>query len=107
MFAKLAVIAALATLAVAVPTPGGGQCNSGPVQCCNSLTTAGDPAVAQQLGLLGINLQDLNVPIGLTCSPITVIGISGGSSCNSETVCCDTEGNGGIAVGCIPVNANL
>ncbi|TDL20473.1 fungal hydrophobin [Rickenella mellea] len=107
MFSKLAIIASLAALVASVPAPHGGECNSGPVQCCNSLSTAGDPAFADQLGLLGINIQDPNVPIGVTCTPVTVFGIQGGSSsCNGETVCCDTEGNGGIAVGCVPVNAN-
>ncbi len=44
-----------------------------------------DPAIASQLGLLGIILSGLNVLVGLDCSPITVIG---GSGCSGTTVTC-------------------
>ena len=85
------------------------QCSTGSVQCCNSLTTAGNSAAATILGLvsasklthlnaysfsailqLGIVVQDLNVIVGLTCSPLSVIGI-GGSSCDAQTVCCEND----------------
>ncbi|THU90507.1 fungal hydrophobin [Dendrothele bispora CBS 962.96] len=83
------------------------QCNTGPVQCCNSVQTAGSPAAAGILGLLGVVVQDLNVPVGLTCSPISVIGV-GGDSCSANPVCCeDNSFNGLIAIGCVPVNINL
>ena len=73
MFSKLAFIASLAVLAVATPTPqSSGQCNTGPVQCCQSTSSASDPATATLLGLLGIVAQGVDVPIGITCSPITV-----------------------------------
>ncbi|KAL0071246.1 hypothetical protein AAF712_001812 [Marasmius tenuissimus] len=58
--------------------PGGGQCNTGPIQCCQSTGHAKDGSIAAILGLLGIVVQDLNVLIGLTCSPITVIGGNNG-----------------------------
>ncbi|KAL0574831.1 hypothetical protein V5O48_007129 [Marasmius crinis-equi] len=80
-FSQLATVSALATLAVATPTGGGGggggssgNCNTGPIQCCNTVTTAKDPVVTPILALIGVVLQDLNVGVGLTCSPITVIG---------------------------------
>ena len=74
MFSKLAFVASLAVLAVATPTPipQSGQCNTGPVQCCESTSTASDPNTAGLLGLLDIVAQGINVPIGVTCSPITV-----------------------------------
>ena len=73
MFSKLALISSLAVLAVATPTPGGEQsCSTGPIQCCNSVQPAGAPAAATALGLLGVIVQDVNVPIGLTCNPISV-----------------------------------
>ncbi|KAJ3748108.1 hydrophobin 2 [Lentinula detonsa] len=105
---KLAFVsAALATLAVATPAPRGepaSSCSTGPVQCCNSVESASSSAVAPILSLLGIVLQDLNVDVGLTCTPITVIGASG-SSCSAQAVCCDDNSHGGlISIGCVPVS---
>ncbi|KAK1225924.1 hypothetical protein PQX77_011122 [Marasmius sp. AFHP31] len=111
MFNKLFTVAALATLAVATPTGGGGgggsgagNCNTGPIQCCNTVTTAKDPIITPVLALLGIVLQDLNVGVGLTCSPITVIGGNNGG-CSAHPVCCSDNSHGGlISIGCIPIS---
>ncbi|KAF7346992.1 Hydrophobin 2 [Mycena venus] len=83
MFSKLSIIVAsvLITLAAAIPN--------------------GASAVA---ALLGIDLTGLNVPIGLSCSPITLIG----NNCGSTTVTCDApekEWGGLIAINCIPITA--
>ncbi|KIK53762.1 hypothetical protein GYMLUDRAFT_925512 [Collybiopsis luxurians FD-317 M1] len=101
------VTAALATLAVATPTPRGGEpassCTTGPIQCCQSVQSASSSPVSILLGLLGIVLQDLNVDVGLTCSPITVIGV-GSSGCSAQAVCCQDNSHGGlISIGCVPV----
>ncbi|KAJ8090101.1 hypothetical protein PM082_018683 [Marasmius tenuissimus] len=76
MFNKLFTLAAFTTLAVATPTglSARGDCSTGPIQCCDTVTTAKDPVVAPILALIGVIVQDLNVGVGLTCSPITVIG---------------------------------
>ncbi|KAK1229948.1 hypothetical protein PQX77_006977 [Marasmius sp. AFHP31] len=101
---KLFTLATLATLAVATPTTGGGSCNTGPIQCCNNVTNAKDPAAAGILALLGIILQDVNVVVGLSCSPITVIG-GGNGGCNASPVCCSDNSHGGlISIGCVPVS---
>ncbi|KAE9407598.1 hydrophobin 2 [Gymnopus androsaceus JB14] len=104
---KLALVsAALATLAVATPTlrnEPASSCTTGPVQCCNTTESASSSSATALLGLLGIVLQDLNVLVGLTCSPITVIGASGGS-CSAQAVCCEDNSHGGlISIGCVPV----
>ncbi|KXN92307.1 Fruiting body protein SC3 [Leucoagaricus sp. SymC.cos] len=96
------VAAGYATSAFAGGTPAS-QCNTGPVQCCNTVEKASDSGAAAILGLLGIVLQDLNVLVGLTCSPITVIG-AGGSSCSAQAVCCQNNSFGSlISIGCVPV----
>ncbi|KAK7027267.1 hypothetical protein VNI00_015356 [Paramarasmius palmivorus] len=83
------------------------QCNTGPIQCCNSLLDAGSDPVTAILGLLGVVLQDLNVQVGLTCTPVTVGG-AGGVTCSSTPLCCSNNTfNGLIAIGCVPVNINL
>ncbi|PAV22587.1 hydrophobin [Pyrrhoderma noxium] len=108
MIKKFAAVASLAVLAVATPTPTGGQCNTGPVQCCQSVQDSGSGGlVSTLLGLLGVVLDGVNVPIGLTCSPISVIGL-GGNSCTAQPVCCDNNSfNGLIAIGCTPINIGL
>ncbi|KAI0093406.1 fungal hydrophobin-domain-containing protein [Irpex rosettiformis] len=82
-----------------------GNCNTGPIQCCQSVQSANTPAVTTLLGLLGVVLSDLDVLVGLTCSPISVIGVGAGSACNASPVCCENNSFGSvISIGCIPVN---
>ncbi|KAI0048150.1 fungal hydrophobin [Auriscalpium vulgare] len=69
--------------------PASGPCSTGPVQCCNSVQ------------------PNLDVIVGITCSPITVIGV-GGDSCTQQTVCCENNNFSGIiAIGCTPINIAL
>lgn len=86
--------------------PGGNQCSTGPVQCCNSVTHASDKGASLLATLLGIVLP-ADAAVGITCSPLSVLGI-GGNSCNAQTVCCENNNfNGLIAIGCTPININL
>jgi hypothetical protein len=83
---KLAALTAVAvaTLAAATPTRRtdsgpSNQCNTGSIECCQSVQTAGSSSVAALLGLLGIVVQDVTALVGVTCSPISVIGAGGTS----------------------------
>ncbi|THV04298.1 fungal hydrophobin, partial [Dendrothele bispora CBS 962.96] len=79
------------------------SCSTGPIQCCNTVTTAKDPAAAGVLSLLGIVVQDVNVSIGLTCDPIPGIDVGSGS-CSANPVCCSDNSHGGlISIGCTSV----
>ncbi|KAF8993780.1 hydrophobin-315 [Cyathus striatus] len=105
-FKLSAVTLALATLAAATPVARD-TCTTGSLQCCNSVSTAGDSAVAKLLGLLGIVVQDVTAIVGLNCSPISVIGV-GGDSCTAQSVCCTNNSfNGLIAIGCTPINISV
>ncbi|KAH6902433.1 fungal hydrophobin-domain-containing protein [Coprinopsis sp. MPI-PUGE-AT-0042] len=98
---KLFTALALAAATIAAPS-----CETGPIQCCNEVTKADDPATAILLGLLNVVVQDLNVDVGVTCSPISVIGVPG-NSCSGQTVCCsDNSFKGIVAIGCTPININ-
>ncbi|KAJ7155139.1 hydrophobin [Mycena filopes] len=96
MFSKLSVVVAsvLITLAAAIP-------NGTPLPRVVSSTSTAASAVA---ALLGLDLTGIAVPIGLSCSPITVVG----NNCGSTTVTCDApekEWGGLIAINCIPITA--
>lgn len=67
---------------------GGSTCSTGPVQCCNSVQPASSKDASKLLGLLGIVLGNLNTPIGITCSPITAIGLGGGANWYVQIVIC-------------------
>ncbi|RDX57003.1 fungal hydrophobin [Lentinus brumalis] len=78
------------------------SCSTGPIQCCDKVVKADNPIAALLLGLLGIVLGP-DVEVGLTCSPLSVIGIGGGS-CSANAVCCENNSHGGlISIGCIPI----
>ncbi|TEB33731.1 fungal hydrophobin [Coprinellus micaceus] len=106
MLSKLIAALALASVVAATPTKRA-ECSTGPIQCCNSVQKAGAPAVSTLLGLLGIVVQDVNIPVGVTCSPISIIGVPG-NSCSSQPVCCTNNSfNGIVAIGCSPINVNV
>ncbi|KDQ55051.1 hypothetical protein JAAARDRAFT_692493 [Jaapia argillacea MUCL 33604] len=106
---KLATFTTLSILAVATaawdttPIPAS-QCTTGPIQCCDTVESASSPAAAGILASIGVVVQDVTALVGLTCSPITVIGVGSGSSCSASPVCCTDNSHGGlISIGCVPV----
>ncbi|KDR84489.1 hypothetical protein GALMADRAFT_237367 [Galerina marginata CBS 339.88] len=110
------VLSALAFVTLAAATvlparwndaPPASQCNTGDLQCCQSVQSASTPSVASLLTLLGVVVGSVTAPVGVTCSPISVIGL-GGNSCSAQPVCCSNNSfNGIVALGCSPVNLNL
>ncbi|KAJ7244084.1 hydrophobin [Mycena rebaudengoi] len=101
MFSKLSVVvtSVLLTLAAATNPPTTPQDSP---QCCQSVLPTSATAVSAVAALLGIDLTGLNVPIGLSCSPITVLG----NNCGSTTVTCaapEKQWGGLIAINCIPI----
>ena len=52
---------------------------------------ASDPATSIIVGLLGIVLEGVDALVGLDCSPITVIGVGTGNSCDANVVCCQNN----------------
>ncbi|KAJ6592055.1 hypothetical protein DFH09DRAFT_1073126 [Mycena vulgaris] len=71
-------------------------------QCCTSVVNTEDAAARAVADLLGLCLTNLLVPIGLSCSPIAIVG----NNCGSTTVICtppQQEWGGLIAINCIPI----
>ncbi|KAF7363221.1 Hydrophobin 2 [Mycena venus] len=105
MFSKLSVAVAsvLVTLAAATPTgiiPPITLPDS--LQCCASVVSSTNIAASAVAALLGLDLTGLDVPVGLSCSPITVVG----NNCGSTTVNCDAPDSlwgGLLALNCLPV----
>ncbi|PIL27540.1 hypothetical protein GSI_10691 [Ganoderma sinense ZZ0214-1] len=80
------------------------SCTTGPIQCCESIQSPTDHDASVILGLLDIVIEGLDVLVGLTCSPISVIGVGGSNSCTANVVCCQNNNVGGlISIGCVPV----
>nr|AAL57034.1 hydrophobin [Pleurotus ostreatus] len=76
------------------------QCNTGPVQCCDTTQSASDPINIPGMGLVHVSNANGLVAFG-NCSPL----VSGGSKCNNQAVCCNgTEFNGLVNVGCTNVS---
>ncbi|KAJ7931014.1 fungal hydrophobin [Mycena leptocephala] len=104
MFSKLSVVvtSVLITLAAAIPTTTPPVTPPSSPQCCDSVQSSSSSAVSAVAATLGLDLSGLNVPVGLGCSPITVVG----NNCGGTTVNCDApEQQWGslIAINCIPI----
>ncbi|KAJ7715934.1 hydrophobin [Mycena olivaceomarginata] len=81
------------------PSPGHSPDLPAVLRQYRSLLQHSGPAVA---ALLGLDLTGLDVLVGLSCSPITVIG----NNCGGTSVTCDAPENewgGLIAINCIPI----
>ncbi|KAI1798183.1 hydrophobin [Ganoderma leucocontextum] len=107
MFARAAAFSLLALPLFAVATPTvlrRDSCNTGDIQCCNSVEDSNSTAISTLFSLLGINAQDITGQVGLQCSPLTVIGAGVGSSCSQAPVCCQNNNVGGlVSIGCVPI----
>jgi len=84
-------------------------CALGDAQCCNTVTSASDPAVQSLIEMLGVALPDDSEFVGIGCTPISVVaGVASGSSCapSQQPVCCTYNNfNGLINIGCTPLSA--
>ncbi|KAF8545971.1 fungal hydrophobin [Imleria badia] len=105
MFSRLATLLPIAALvAVATAAPNvlearqTSQCNGGSTTCCNQVLTTGFTATVVG-GILDI-IPGVGVPVGLTCDPITVIGLGSGAQCSVQQ-------NGVVNVGCSPIDLNV
>ncbi|RDB19674.1 Fruiting body protein SC1 [Hypsizygus marmoreus] len=107
-FTALFTLTTLALSAAAGGIEYESQCNTGPVQCCNSLQDAQSSEVTGLLALVGIDIGAITGQVGLQCSPLSVIGVGSVANCVSQPVCCEDNKFGGlIAVGCSPINVGL
>ncbi|KAL5514004.1 hypothetical protein ACEPAG_2765 [Sanghuangporus baumii] len=113
-FKVAAILAAVATITdvvvVAIPTQGSGSCGQQKLQCCDSLSSNDTSNDSKLLGLIPINIQDLGVPIGLNCVPLSLVGLGSSGSCNAQAACCNDVDNSGlvpIGLECTPVNFSL
>ncbi|KAF8418141.1 hydrophobin [Boletus edulis BED1] len=103
---------ALVGVATAVPTAleartGSNTCNSGSVNCCQSVQSSSSSVIIELFGFLGLPMPAGNTQIGLTCSPVTLGGTSTGSICTQQTVCCTGNTFYGVSTACSPININL
>ncbi|KAJ6571026.1 hydrophobin 2 [Mycena vulgaris] len=100
MFLKLAVvIASFITLVTSQTVPPVTPPTS--PQCCNAVVPATNTAAMAVAKLLGLDISSLDVDVGLSCTPITVVG----NNCGGTTVVCDApdkEWGGLIAINCVP-----
>ncbi|KAK0215351.1 hydrophobin [Armillaria nabsnona] len=111
-FTSLLALPLLATATTTIPSGGGdgAACTAtGTAQCCDSTQSPTDltAPVVTLLGSLGVVVSQLTGNVGLSCTPITVIGV-GGTQCSNQVVCCnDNNFNGVVSLGCTPLNIGL
>ncbi|KAG6850087.1 hypothetical protein H0H93_001220 [Arthromyces matolae] len=83
MLSRISAIVFIAVCATATVLPrGGGERSYHSLACVvdvvvDQMKQSSDPAIASLAGLLGIVLPNLNIPVGLACSPLNVLGIGG------------------------------
>ncbi|KAF9042196.1 fungal hydrophobin-domain-containing protein [Panaeolus papilionaceus] len=116
IFSKISVILALAIGVISVSAGGHYvdnegieySCNTGPVQCCNSLQDAQNFDAIGIASLIGVAVSGLTGQVGLQCNPITGIGLGTGANCASSPVCCEENfQNQLVGINCTPITVGL
>ncbi|EKM53918.1 uncharacterized protein PHACADRAFT_257417 [Phanerochaete carnosa HHB-10118-sp] len=109
MFSRFTIFSTLSLALLAAATPAnvarGGSGGSSTDACCTSTESANSAAGAAILKSIGVVLSDPDVLLGLTCSPISVVGVGSGSECSGSTVSCSDGIVNGIGIGCVPITA--
>ncbi|KAI9573453.1 fungal hydrophobin-domain-containing protein [Boletus coccyginus] len=101
MFSRLATLIPIVALVAVATADSVSQCNTEDQYCCNTAITQ----TTQSLGLIDV-LGGLDLGAGITCTPISIIGIPG-NSCTQQPVCCtDNNFNGAVNLACTPINVN-
>ncbi|PPQ99482.1 hypothetical protein CVT24_005273 [Panaeolus cyanescens] len=109
----LAAATTTRTVTVTAPPPSqtpppASQCNTENLQCCDTLQAADNSILSPIFGLLNIIVEPITALVGITCTPINVLGIGAGGACTAQPVCCQNNSFGGlIAIGCVPISITL
>ncbi|KAG2035146.1 fungal hydrophobin-domain-containing protein [Suillus americanus] len=111
MFIRFLSITTLCLLAIANPLARretSSQCDTGNIQCCQKTQTAEEyNKNATAHGAIPIDIDILG-RVGLSCTPISVIGTGAGATCSQEPLCCsDNQYHGLVNIGCTPININI
>ncbi|KAG1867282.1 fungal hydrophobin-domain-containing protein [Suillus subalutaceus] len=111
MFIRLLSITSLCLLAIANPLARrqtSSQCDTGNIQCCQGTQTADEyNKNATAHGGIPIDIDILG-RVGLSCTPISVVGTGAGATCSQEPLCCsDNQYYGLVNIGCTPININI
>ncbi|KAI6115104.1 hydrophobin-3 precursor [Pisolithus croceorrhizus] len=108
MFSRIFVALPLALLVAAnAHLEARDQCNTGAIQCCQSLQQADQSAsLVQKCGLTVAEAAAQGL-VGVNCSPLTVVGTGSGCQASAQTACCkNVYFNGGVNIGCSAINVN-
>ncbi|PBK84622.1 hydrophobin 2 [Armillaria gallica] len=111
MFARTFTLLALSMAAMVSGLPAstvtGGSCNTGTLECCKSVQSPTSSPIQTLLGLLNIPIGSVTAQVGLTCNPITIVGL-GTTQCANQPACCTGNNyNGLVALGCTPINLGV
>ncbi|KAH0834007.1 hydrophobin [Lanmaoa asiatica] len=107
MFTRVLALLPLALLVSATHLEARDQCNTGDINCCNSVQTLNQAnGLLATLGLVDVAAQ-VGALVGVTCSPISAVGIGSGCTAQQQPVCCKNNNyNGLVNLGCSPINLN-
>ncbi|KAF8063162.1 hydrophobin 2 [Lyophyllum atratum] len=111
-FTFLAAATKPTTTVTTTPQPTGtqpaSQCSTENLQCCETIQYSDSSAIAPLLYALNIVIEGVATPIGITCTPINVLGIGSGGACTAHPVCCqNNDFHGIVAIACVPINVTL
>lgn len=79
------------------------QCDTGSIQCCNSVTDSNSALGQAVTALLGVNATHPKTLMGMNCSPMDSNNTA--AVCDASPICCENNAHGGlISIGCLIID---
>ncbi|KAI0344563.1 fungal hydrophobin [Trametopsis cervina] len=96
------------TLTVSAPAStitSASQCKgTASLQCCEDAVAGNSILGRALLGLLGLAVTEVDILLGLNCSPLPALSVGSGDTCSATPVCCENNSvDVPISIGCVVI----
>ncbi|TFK18108.1 hypothetical protein FA15DRAFT_628293 [Coprinopsis marcescibilis] len=83
------------------------KCGARNMKCCNLISASNDSVLGPVLNTLGVVVGDVAKLVGISCTPLDLLGLTQSKECQGHPLCCEGQDFSGVlgivSVGCTPI----